>query len=393
MSKHQNYEHHKEKQHENHSRSSSSAKSSSLLEILQSFGIIVKTKVYFHDRRRIANLEERLLELKHKINPKLEGANDDLELENQTRNGNILISSNPLEYFTNIKRSKIVIRFKCDFDHKSIVKDVKTNVDFNVASENKRNLMFNSYTNQERKNTNVMHIEFDLKFDSIVDVVKYLNIAECKNVNLMLENEILSRLVEILDVDNEKKQLYIKLKTFDTNSTTNLCNYFLMGKIDGSNSCFMLDLTRHFTSNLKTIDSIYRHFTPNLLKNRIYDKHNTNTFHDCKDVGIYRVLIGCFFYGITDSSAGWYIKRTQIHPYNILKARVSPEIMNTGESFSIIVEKTCHHSQTPFSSNLAYSTNVSGIVDVGFYKFELKSICGYHFGDLDFKREVYHFSL
>ncbi|EFC42790.1 predicted protein [Naegleria gruberi] len=297
-------------------------KPSSLIEILQSFGIIVKTKVNFHDRRKVQSLEQQFTE--HYMNESLlilDEPNEDHfeEINHQIVNGNLYsVGYRKNQFFVNIKKSKLLIRFKCDFDHSGLFDKVD---DFfsDKSTEMVKKEMFYSIVNSERKNTNVMHIEFDLKFDSFVEIVKYLNISESRIGDFMLENEILSRLVEILDVDQEKKQVYIKLKAFGIDATANVSSYYLMGKIDGSQSCFMLDLSYYMdrNPNLSTIDSIYRFFTPIHIKNRIYDKGTPSTFHDCKNIGIYRVLIGYFFCAMTDSDAGKHVKRNNIHPYDI----------------------------------------------------------------------------
>ena len=401
-------DHHKKREKNTNNNNKKNVDKSSLIEILQSFGIIVKTRINFHDRKKRENLDQQLLEQfmnSRNYAPVVSDGSNDHEglMEQSIQEGKVM--PNGHDHVVNIKRSKIIIRFKCGFDHtKSFdlekndcnsLDEVKNN--FNMGNERMKKETFYSIIGAERKNTNVMHIEFDLKFDSILEIVKYLNISDCKNVNLMLENEILSRLVDILDVDQEKKQVYIKLKTFDTtSSTTNLVHYFLMGKLDGTETCFMLDVTyiNCYARNLTTIDQIYQYYTPGFLRSRIYSKNNSNTFQDCKDVGIYRVLIGCFFYGMTTSSGGVHMKSSRVHPFDIIYSKFKPKILECpyqGGGYGLIVQNIAEFHRY----HGAYSRDsYGGIIDTGFYKFELKSLCKlYNSRPLSFTREFYHFSL
>ena len=359
--------------------------SSSLLEILKSFGIIVKTKVNFCGQKQ--DFEHQLKECfmdKQNYEPIIEGTNEDFRLENEFYNGSLYSTIyNDNSIYT--KQSKIIIRFKCDFDHLNRIEKQS----FNKANKSTRGDIFKKIVKTDRKNANMIRIEFDLKFNSITEIVKYLNLSSSK---IILENEILSRLVDVLDVDPEKKQVYIKLKTFDSCKTTNLTSYLLMGKIDGSNSCFMLDLTNlKHSYNLLTIDQIYRHFTPKKLKGRIYNKGNPSTFHDCKEIGVHRVLIGCFFVCMTDTLAGIYTKREKLRV--IESSTFSPDIVDTKKTtstFEMIAEHT-----TTFDYFYYDHSYYGGIIDTGYYKFELKSPCRFYcdYGDLKFRREFYHFSL
>ncbi|EFC46562.1 predicted protein [Naegleria gruberi] len=361
----------------------------SLIEILQSFGIIVKTRINYHNRRKREDFEQQFLEelMNNKWNyePILDQSNLEKvsEMEEQVLNGNLHTGTYSDDaYLVNIKRSKIIIRFKCDLDHNENKKDSNR---IDITNEKLQKDFFNSIINVKRKDVNVFHINLDLKFDSIIEIVNYLNISNLSSENLMLENEILSRLVEILDVDHEKKQVYIKLKTFDTTdnkSKTNLSNFFLIGKIDGTDSCFMLDMTyHHYTDRqLKTIDSIYKFYTPESLKRRIYSKGIPNAFHDCKEIGIYRVLIGCFFSCLTDRSG---VGNSKPRPYDHINNRFNPKIILNDNC--IIISELAN----PWRSDYA-----GGIIETGFYNFKLPAFCKFdNVKRLDFRREVYHFSL
>ena len=84
--------------------------------------------------------------------------------------------------------------------------------------------------------------------------------------------DLVNRYVNILDVDKERKHVYVEVKNFtdlfvDNTDNTNHVSYYLMGKIDDRN-CFMMNLTNIYNvdeGSLKTvkhchtINDIYRY--------------------------------------------------------------------------------------------------------------------------------------
>lgn len=206
---------------------------------------------------------------------------------------------------------------------------------------------------------------------------------------MSVEEEILSRFVEILDVDYERKHVFIRLKSFIEKRSNNPSCYFLMGKIDGTDSCFILNMTETFKQNrhLKKINQIYQHFTPEPFKERIYKSGKPNLKHDCKEVGIYRFCIGNFLHCITTNVSS---NSSVIYPHDPCCERKYPHVLryNSKDYCGDILV-----SEMYWTRGYDHGTSYGGRIDTGFYTIDSIPLCRLVFTlpSNSFYPEIYHF--
>ena len=208
-----------------------------------------------------------------------------------------------------------------------------------------------------------------------------------------VENQILDKYIEILDVDNERKHVYIRIKKVftpedeDQLKNASSFNYYLMGKIDQSQHAFLMDLselTENRGTPFKNIDAIYNSCCLKKVKNRYYKtgKDGKTTFDHNADCSIKRVLIGAFFIATTRSSHTRHIRywfgnrRSTTGQYSI--TFVSPRRTNEGVTIST-------HSM--------YETCDSQ-VSLGYYQMQLQKNHSFHVANRDildsFRSHIVH---
>ncbi|KAG2393673.1 hypothetical protein C9374_007204 [Naegleria lovaniensis] len=197
-----------------------------------------------------------------------------------------------------------------------------------------------------------------------------------------LEEEIINGSVEILDIDYSRKHVLIRLKNeltekhdspeHDENGKQQEA-ILMLGKIDHSNHAFLFNVTQMSErindgklSHFRKIENIYELSVPKILKNRCcrVGKDGKKEMKDVvTDVGIRRVLIGCFFSSMTTTAIHRYCytrgkKDFRGRNYNIPSFICSPK------------ERYCG---VFISASGVNGERYSGVIDCGYYKFELKS--------------------
>ncbi|KAG2374571.1 hypothetical protein C9374_010590 [Naegleria lovaniensis] len=143
----------------------------------------------------------------------------------------------------------------------------------------------------------VMTIEIEFLKASPSDLLKYFSSTSTQSI----EEQLLNQLVEILDVDEKRKHVYIRIRRDCNHNTSEIFDpidyrYLLMGKIDSSNHAFLFDVSG-FSQNDKTVpksvDHLYELCTPANVRNKSFQSDDNN------DCGIQRILIGCFLTSMT----------------------------------------------------------------------------------------------
>ena len=196
-----------------------------------------------------------------------------------------------------------------------------------------------------------------------------------------VEHKLLDKYIEILDVDHERKHVYIRIKktinTQDENALT--YSYYLMGKNDQSQHAFLLDLGEVIEGRgtpFKNIDSIYHSYCMKSVKNRYYKtgKDGKTTFDKNADCSIKRVLIGAYFISTTTTGHPmrhyhFYTRRRCLSfkkdSDKVTYSLVTPRATNEGVTISCVNE-TYHHGE------------YGGIVSLGYYQLKLQVIHTFH---------------
>ena len=242
------------------------------------------------------------------------------------------------------------------------------------------------------KNHNDNKIECEDQIDRItIDLVLFSSGFQEVKKNVFefgfdnVEHKILDKYIEILDVDNDRKHVYVRIKKKiaiddeDELSNAFTYSYYLMGKIDQSQHAFLLDLgeiIEYRGTPFKNIDSIYNSFCMKTVKNRYYKtgKDGKTTFDKNADCSIKRVLIGAYFIATTTPGH-------PTRPYHLYTRRrclnfktdsekvanflVTPRAINEGVTISCLNE-TNHYEE------------YGGIVSLGYYQMKLHVIHKFH---------------
>ena len=232
---------------------------------------------------------------------------------------------------------------------------------------------------------------FSSGFEQMKKNVLDLNLSD-------VENQLLDKYIEILDVDHERKHVYVRIKKSSTQEededqleNTSCFNYYLMGKIDQSQHAFLMDLselTENRGTPFKNIDAIYNSCCLKSVKNRYYKtgKDGKTTFDHNTDCSIKRVLIGAFFISTTISGPSRY--------YNRYTPRNRRSI-STGKHFSTVVSPRRKNEGVTISCHFSATYGMyDGLVSLGYYQMQLQVCHGFHVANRDildsFRSHIVH---
>ncbi|EFC47253.1 predicted protein [Naegleria gruberi] len=174
-----------------------------------------------------------------------------------------------------------------------------------------------------------------------------------------IQENILNKYVQIIDVDAQRKQVYFKIKTgIEKNDGTGLFErYVIIGKFDSTNYGFIFDMSNYTSSPPKSIEKMYKDNTPNNYKKKCKASQSGGgtKYQDNKDIGIKRIGYSGFVISNTDHKLR--LKRDTRCRRDVTSERNIPLSLTTP------VNKTYG---LYFTSTKYYS----GKFDIGFYNFE-----------------------